>query len=59
MADIQGAGQDGMLTTQTGVTYDELKRAQARAEDCGIHGDALREVLMMLAGRMLSPGGMS
>jgi hypothetical protein len=59
MTDIHGVGQDGMLTVQTGVTYDQLKRAQARAEDCGIHGEALREVLTMLCGRMLSQGGSS
>jgi hypothetical protein len=30
------------------VSYDELRRAQARAEDHGLHGDALREVLAIL-----------
>lgn len=59
MADIQASGRDGMLTVQTGVTYDQLERAQARAEDCGIHGESLREVLTMLCGRMLSQGGSS
>lgn len=57
MPDIHAIGTDGMLTVQTGVTYEQLLRVQARAEACGIHGDELREVMDMLAGPMLSPGG--
>jgi hypothetical protein len=49
----------GMLYSQTGLTYEQLERCQARAEERGIHGDALREVLSMLAQPLISEGGSS
>jgi hypothetical protein len=37
-----------MLTANTDVTRAQLQRVQARAEQHGIYGDELREVMAML-----------
>jgi hypothetical protein len=42
------AGLDGMLTANTDVTRAQLQRVQARAEQHGIQGDELKEVMAML-----------
>lgn len=62
MSDFDERG--GMLTTQSCVTYQQYELAQARAEDWLIargqfSRETVKEIMDMLAGPMLSPGGMS